>query len=88
MQKKMLKLPLIIAISVFSLSMVLLWVAHAGEINRSILLMGASYALLCFVFLIFQIGAFVRAHVVYDEDVEGIKMKVFEVENDEYQKKF
>ena len=84
--KKMYKLPLIIAISVFSLSMVFLWVVHFAEMNKSIIIIGGGYALMCFVFLVFQIAAFVRAHVIYDEDVEGIKMRVFEVEKDELKK--
>jgi hypothetical protein len=86
--KKILKLPLIIAISVFSISMVFLWAVHYSEMNKSIILIGGAYALMCFVFLVFQIVAFVRAHIIYDEDVESIKLKVFEVEQDEYKKNF
>lgn len=84
--KKILKVPLLIAISVFSISMILLWVVHYSEMNKMIVWIGGSYAFMCFAFLIFQIGAFARAHVIYDEDVEGIKMRVFEVEKDEYKK--
>jgi hypothetical protein len=84
--KKFFKVPLLIAVSVFSLSMIFLWVVHYSEMNKSIVLIGGGYALLCFAFLAFQIIAFVRAHIVYVEDVEGIKMKVFEVEKDEYKK--
>lgn len=86
--KRMFKLPLIIAVSVFSISMIFLWVVHYSEMNRSIVLIGGGYAVMCLVFLVFQIMAFVRAHIVYDEDVEGIKFKVFEAERDEYKKKF
>ncbi len=84
--KKFYKLPLLIAVSVFSISMIFLWVVHYSEMNKSIILIGGGYAIMCFAFLAFQIAAFVRAHVVYDEDVESIKMKVFEVERDEYKK--
>lgn len=84
--KRMLKVPLLIAISVFSISMVLLWVVHYSEMNKMIIWIGGIYAFMCFTFLVFQIGAFARAHVVYDDDVEGIKMRVFEVEKDEYKK--
>lgn len=87
MKKKMMKVPLLIAISVFSISMILLWVVHYSEMNKTIIWIGGSYAFMCFAFLIFQIGAFARAHVVYDEDVEGIKMRVFEVEHEEFKKK-
>lgn len=85
--KRMMKVPLLIAISVFSISMIFLWVVHYSDMNKTIIWIGGSYAFMCFTFLIFQIGAFARAHVVYDEDVEGIKMKVFEVEREEYKKK-
>ena len=81
--KKMFKLPLLIAVSVFSISMIFLWVAHANEINKTIVIIGGTYALMCFTFLLFQIAAFVRSHIIYDEDVEGIKLKVFEVEHDD-----
>jgi hypothetical protein len=80
MDRKMFRLPLLIAISVFSLSMVLLWATHVGEINRMVMVVGISYASVCFLFLVFQIWAFVRSHLVYDEDVEEIKMKVFDAE--------
>ncbi len=88
MKKKMTKAPLLIAISVFSISMVFLWVVHYSEMNKAIVWIGGGYAFMCFAFLIFQIGAFARAHVVYDEDIEAIKMKVFEAERDEYKKSF
>lgn len=84
--RKLFKLPLLIAVAVFSISMIFLWVVHYSEMNKSIIWIGGGYALMCFAFLAFQIAAFVRAHVVYDEDIEGIKMKVFEVEKDEYKK--
>lgn len=86
LKKTFFKVPLLIATAVFSISMVFLWVVHYSEMNKSIIIIGGGYALMCFAFLIFQIAAFVRAHVVYDEDIEGIKMKVFEVERDEYKK--
>jgi hypothetical protein len=86
MRGKITKLPLLIAVSVFSISMVFLWVVHYSEMNKAIIWIGGGYAFMCFAFLVFQIGAFARAHVVYDEDIEGIKMRVFEVERDEYKK--
>lgn len=85
-EKKLTKLPLLIAVSVFSISMIFLWVVHFSEMNKAIIWIGGGYAAMCFTFLIFQIGAFARAHVVYDEDIEGIKMRVFEVERDEFKK--
>jgi hypothetical protein len=75
-----LRLPLLIAISAFSLSMVLLWATHVGEINHMIMVVGISYASICFLFLVFQIWAFVRSHLVYDEDIEEVKMRVFDAE--------
>ncbi len=80
MDKSFYRLPLLIAAAAFSLSMVLLWATHVGEINRTIMLVGISYASVCLVFLVFQVWAFVRSHLVYDEDVEGVKMKVFDAE--------
>jgi hypothetical protein len=80
MKRKFLRIPLLIGIAVFSLSMVLLWATHVGEINQKIALVGVIYASVCFLFLLFQIAAFVRSHLYYDEDVEAIKMKVFDVE--------
>lgn len=82
----MFAIPLLIAISVFSISMIFLWVVHYSEMNKAIIWIGGGYAFMCFAFLVFQIGAFARAHVIYDEDVEGIKMRVFEVERDELKK--
>ena len=82
----MYKLPLLIGVSVFSISMIFLWVVHYSEMNKSIIIIGGGYALMCMMFLVFQIVAFVRAHIIYDEDIEGIKLKVFEVENDELKK--
>ncbi len=80
MDRKVFRLPLLIAISVFSLSMVLLWATHVGEINQMIMVVGISYASVCFLFLVFQIYAFVHSHLVYDEDIEEVKMKVFDAE--------
>ena len=79
-KKKIFRIPLLIAISVFSLSMVLLWATHVGEINKTIMYVGITYASVCFLFLVFQIYAFVRSHLVYDEDIEEVKMKVFDAE--------
>lgn len=86
LKKTFFKVPLLIATAVFSISMIFLWVVHYSEMNKSIIFIGGGYAIICFAFLIFQIFAFVRAHVIYDEDIEGIKMKVFDVERDEYKK--
>ncbi len=84
--KSVITIPLLIAVSVFSISMIFLWVVHYSEMNKAIVFIGGGYALMCFTFLVFQIGAFARAHIIYDQDVENIKMKVFEVERDEYKK--
>ncbi len=81
--KSFYKIPLIISIAVFSLSMVILWAFHFDELNRSMAIVGVCYALICFAFLIFQIFAFVRAHIHYDEDFESVKLKVFEAEREE-----
>jgi hypothetical protein len=50
------------------------------EINNTGIIITAGYALICFAFLIFQLYAFVRAHTDYNEEVENIKYRVFEVE--------
>jgi hypothetical protein len=81
--KKFIKLPLILGTAIFSLSMIVLWVVQTNELNKSMMIVGGGYAILCFAFLVFQIAAFVRSHVVYDEDVESIKLKVFQVERDD-----
>ncbi len=60
--------------------MIFLWATHVGEIDKMIMIVGMIYGSTCFMFLLFQIFAFVRSHVVYDEDVESIKMKVFDAE--------
>ena len=87
LSRKFFKFPLLISISVFSISMIFLWVVHYSEMNKAIIWIGGGYAFMCFAFLVFQILAFVKAHVIYDDDIESIKMKVFMVEHDEYSKK-
>jgi hypothetical protein len=80
MNKKKRVTPLLIGVSAFSISMIFLWATHVGEIDKMIMIVGMIYGSTCFMFLLFQIVAFVRSHVVYDEDVESIKMKVFDAE--------
>jgi len=79
-KKQIIHLPLIIGVAIFSLCMVLIWAGSAGQMNNAIAWTGGIYAVVCFLFLIFQIYAFLRTHLVYDEDVENVKFKVFEAE--------
>lgn len=82
-KKTFYKLPLILGTSVFSLSMIGMWFMHAGEINSAMYIVGGIYAIICFIFLVFQIISFAWAHLYYDEDVEGVKFKVLEAEMEE-----
>lgn len=76
----------IIAILVFLLCMLILWVTQKGEMNTVIMAVSGIYGIICFSFLLFQLYAFVWAHTHYDEDVENIKYQVFEAENEEIPK--
>jgi hypothetical protein len=80
--KKFFKLPLIISAMVFSFGMIVVWITHVGEINKVIAWIGAGYAAICFTFLLFQIYAFVQAHIFYDDDIENVKYKIFEAEDE------
>ena len=84
---KVYRLPLFIALGVFCVSMLFLWVGHIHEVNQVLAFVGASYALICFAFLVFQIYAFVKAHVDYNEDVEKVKYDVFRAEEEEWGEK-
>lgn len=80
-QKQGKYLPLLIGTCAFSFSMILLWFTQRHTLDHLMIYVGAGYALICFSFLLFQLYAFARAHLVYDEDVEDIKFKVFELED-------
>lgn len=74
------KLPSYIAIGVFITCMLALFIPEAGNMNWTIFTICLIYGIVCVLFLIFQLFAFVKAHSEYDEDVEKVKYKVFEVE--------
>ncbi len=72
--------PAIVSISVFMFCVSVLFIDQKDTMNSIVLYVCLGYALLCLAFLIFQIYAFIKAHVDYDEDVEMVKYKVFEAE--------
>lgn len=76
--------PSFIAIGVFILGMIVLFIYEKSSINGMMLFICGIYALTCLLFLLFQMYAFIRAHIEYDEDVERIKYRVFEAEGMEY----
>lgn len=72
--------PLFIAMGVFLTCMLVIWVLDSANLDSTILVVGVSYAVICFLFLVFQLVAFIRAHLSYDEDIENVKFKVLEIE--------
>lgn len=72
--------PAIISITVFLFCTSILFVEQKNTMDSVVLYVCLAYALLCLAFLIFQIYAFIKAHVEYDEDAELIKYRVFEAE--------
>lgn len=70
----------ITTIVVFLVLAGLLFYPEAKNMNTTILLVCGAYTLVCLLFLFFQLYAFVKAHTDYEEEVEAIKYKVFEVE--------
>ena len=76
------KFPLasVTAIGVFIVCMSFLFLPEGRNMNKTIMLVCGLYGSVCLLFLFFQLYAFVKAHTEYDEGVESIKYKVFEVE--------
>ncbi len=72
--------PSITAITVFILCMAILLVEQKDTMDGVILYTCLGYAVVCLLFLFFQMLAFVRAHADYDEEVERVKYQVFEAE--------
>lgn len=72
--------PAITSIMVFILLIAILFVELESETDRIIMGVCFVYALMCFLFLIFQLFAFIKAHVDYDEETESIKYKVLQAE--------
>jgi uncharacterized Tic20 family protein len=68
------------AIGVFIILMLCLFLPKNGEMNSTGIMICLGYAVICFLFLLFQLYAFVLAHTDYDEATENIKYRVFEVE--------
>jgi len=60
--------------------MFFLFTTERESLNQAIIIICSVYSLICFSFLLFQLYAFYKAHVEYDEKVENIKFKVFEAE--------
>jgi predicted ferric reductase len=72
--------PAITAIAVFILCISILFAEQKDTMSSVILYVCLSYALVCLLFLVFQIFAFVKAHTDYDEEVEDVKYQVFRAE--------
>lgn len=79
--------PAIMAIAIFMLCIAILFVEQKNQMDGMILYVCLAYAVICLLFLIFQIIAFVKAHTDYDEEVENVKYKVFEAENIKWDEK-
>ena len=77
------KIPAFIAISVFVTCMSILFISEKDEMNQMIYMVSSVYALVCLLFLLFQLYAFVQAHTDYDEDIENVKYRVFEAEEED-----
>ena len=72
--------PSLIAISVFLTCVGTLFIQDRSTFNWAIVTVGIVYAVVCFIFLLFQLYAFTQAHLNYHEEVEGIKYQVFDAE--------
>ena len=72
--------PSITAITVFILCMAILLAEQKSTMDSVILYTCLGYALVCLLFLVFQMLAFVRAHTDYDEEAENVKYQVFHAE--------
>ena len=72
--------PSITAIAIFMFCIAVLLVEQKNHMDSVILYVCLGYAIVCLLFLIFQIVAFVKAHAEYDEEVEDVKYQVFEAE--------
>lgn len=68
------------AIAVFIICLLGIFLPEGGDMSGAGVVICAGYAIICLLFLIFQLYAFVRAHTDYDEATENIKYRVFEVE--------
>jgi F0F1-type ATP synthase assembly protein I len=73
---------LFISLGVFILCMLLLWIggdpAKGGDATLGYV--AALYTIICFSFLVFQVYAFARAHIIYDQDIEEVKLQIFDLE--------
>ena len=66
--------PAIVSIAVFMLCISILFVEQKNQMNSIILYVCLGYAVVCLLFLIFQIIAFIKAHTDYDEEVRRCKI--------------
>jgi len=88
MKKNKISPPQYIAISVFLICMAALWPGVNQENDWSAMYVIAGlYTVICLGFLLFQLYAFAHSHLVYDDEVEEIKMQVFTAEESEHGKK-
>ncbi|MFZ8934913.1 MAG: hypothetical protein ACO20H_09585 [Bacteriovoracaceae bacterium] len=74
------KLPSYIAIGVFVVCMLALFIPEFGSMNKVIFATTLGYGFVCILFLGFQLWAFIKAHSEYDESTEQVKYRVFEAE--------
>ncbi len=68
------------AIAVFIICLIALFLPNSGEMTGAGVIICAGYAIVCLLFLFFQLYAFVKSHTDYDEETESIKYRVFEAE--------
>lgn len=79
------KTGIIFVASFLSISIIGLWVFAFRTEKLGIAVMGASYAILCSLFLGAQLTAFVRAHMDYDQTIEQPKIDLIRLEEQEWQ---
>ncbi len=82
--KRFKKNPLVLAAAFFSLFIVFAWAFAMRQYDRSVAVIGAIYAGLCFSFLVTQISAFVKAHLDYDQSIEEPKYSILLNEEKEW----
>lgn len=76
-KKKFYITPLIIAFCVFVLMFLAIIIPYHKDRDNIIWLFCWVYGFVCLSFLIFQLYAFIRSHLVYDHNIEDVKYKVF-----------
>lgn len=79
-RKKIYITPLIVAFMVFLLMFMAIIIPYHENRDRIIWIFSLVYGGVCVLFLSFQLFAFIKSHMVYDESIENVKLKVFAAE--------